>query len=92
MELDKLRDQIDTIDEDIVALIAKRFEITSTIGNIKQQLKLKSISSERELQQFNKLKLLANKQNLSYELLQKIFRHIIDEVVQNHNAIKNQIK
>jgi len=90
MELDKLRTQIDLIDEEIIIQLARRFELTAAIGVIKHDLAMESISPERESKQFTKLKLLADRNKLPYQLVEKIFRNIINEVVQNHESIKKR--
>ncbi|MFV1983637.1 MAG: chorismate mutase [Thiohalomonadales bacterium] len=90
MKLDKLRNQIDSIDETMVDLIAKRFDITSAIGVIKCETGINSSSPEREAKQFSKLEILAQERNLPYKLVESIFRLIIDEVVRNHDTLKKQ--
>ncbi len=88
--LEKLRTQIDVIDNDIVQLLAKRFAVTHKVGVLKNQNKVASIDPQREAQQRKKMTALATAAGISPKLCHDIQRLIIDEVVLEHEAIKQQ--
>ncbi len=48
MELDKLRDRIDRIDEEIINLLVRRFQTSEDIAKIKKELHLEIEDERRE--------------------------------------------
>ena len=60
MSIDRLRKQIDEIDEEILTLIAKRMQKAKKIGEIKRTKGLKIKDSEREREVIEKWKRKAN--------------------------------
>ncbi len=91
MNLEKIREKIDEVDESIIELLAKRFELTSEIGYLKAKKGIDAISPDRELLQFDKYEKLAKKLELPYPLVERIFRQIIDQVVRDHDSIKRKL-
>jgi chorismate mutase len=89
-ELEVLRSQIDDIDEKIVVLLSERFGLTEQVGVYKKLNNINSVSDDRERYQFKRIEGLANKYNVSPSLAKNILRLVIDEVVKNHNRIKNE--
>lgn len=85
-----LRSEIDTIDAQIVELLARRFDITNQVGVLKARNKLNAIDPEREAQQAQHYVALAGEFGVKPALVQQLFRGIIDEVVSNHRAIAIQ--
>ncbi len=76
--LNKLREEVDTIDEELVNLFNRRTIRSVLIGRIKRSLKLPTYNPEREKDISKKI----NKHNdgpLSFESLQRIYERIIDE-------------
>ena len=88
IDLQNLRERIDNIDEELLNLLAKRFDTTQAIGVLKSESGISSKSSDRELKQFKKFEILGKERNLSINLVEGIFRLVIDEVVRNHDSIK----
>ncbi len=82
------RKQIDEIDDQIAKLIAKRFAITTKVGEYKSDNNLESVDKEREKEIYKKLTKLAEENKLNKDLLIKIQELIIAEVVKNHEKIK----
>ncbi len=85
-ELESLRRQIDTIDADIVELLASRFRITAQVGELKARDGLAAVDSAREARQQARYRELAELHGLNPELLVNVFRQVIAQVVVNHRA------
>ena len=79
MSIDRLRKQIDEIDEEILTLIAKRMQKAKKIGEIKRAKGLKIKDNEREREVIEKWKRKAKELNLSKEFVEKIVKEIIRE-------------
>lgn len=79
MSMDKLRKQIDEIDEEILTLIAKRMQKAKKIGEIKRTKGLRIKDNEREREVIEKWKRKAGELNLSKEFVEKIVKEIIRE-------------
>ena len=84
------RDQIDDIDGQMVALLAKRFEITTQVGHWKAENKVTPVDPDRERRQVERLQQLAKDTGLSPDFLERFLRIIIDEVVSHHRAIRDE--
>lgn len=86
-DLHILREEIDEIDDQIMNLISKRFEITNEIGLVKADSFSPAIDKSREMQILSRLversKILA----LNPDLIRLIFQSILSEVVLNHNKL-----
>ncbi|MDC7218808.1 MAG: chorismate mutase [Spirochaetales bacterium] len=87
-ELLELRKALDEIDDAIIGLVAKRFEVTEKVGILKKENNLPSTDSNREKEQAQRIRSLALFHNLDPEIAQKVLRLLIDETVKNHNKIK----
>lgn len=83
-ELQSLRAEVDDVDARIVDLLAGRFHITSKIGKLKARQALDAVDPEREAAQEARFRELALRSGLNADLVVRIFRNIIDEVVSNH--------
>jgi chorismate mutase len=86
-ELQELRDTIDQLDEDIVALIAKRFAVTHQVGVLKAQNGFEAVDPSREKAQMARYDQLAAQHGLNANFIRQIFRSLIDEVVLKHKAL-----
>ncbi|AOA05183.1 chorismate mutase [Pseudomonas sp. ChxA] len=86
-QLSILRAEIDTLDEELIRTLALRFIATGKIGVIKATRCLEAVDPSREAEQMRRYSLLALRHGVSIEVIQKVFRAIIDEVVVNHQAI-----
>lgn len=84
------RDQIDDIDAQMVALLAKRFKITTDVGRWKAQNAVAPVDPDRERRQVERLQQLASETGLSADFLERFLRIIIDEVVSHHRAIREE--
>ena len=88
-ELQQLRTEIDNLDEELIRILGQRFIATEKVGHIKAAQSLAAVDPAREAAQAQRYSLLAGHNNLKDELVQKVFRAIIDEVVSNHQTIRN---
>ncbi|CAN7633849.1 MULTISPECIES: chorismate mutase [unclassified Paenibacillus] len=86
-ELDKLRNDIDEIDQKIIALLAKRFKYTEEVGIYKAKNQLNAQDTNRENQQFQKIIQLSEQNGLNPEYASEIYRRIIDIVISRHQEL-----
>ena len=86
-ELLALRDQIDSIDEDMMDLFARRFKVTARVGELKAEAGLDSVDSVREQEKLERLRSLAQDKSLNSELILDLFQTLFDEVVKNHRNL-----
>ena len=79
MSLNQLRNKIDKIDGQLIALLAKRKEVVRCIGQLKQKQGLPIFNKAREAEITQKLQQLAKKFDLRPIFLQKVWQLIIAE-------------
>jgi len=84
VELETLRGEVDAIDEKLIELLARRFQVTAQVGAVKKKLALQPVDPEREATQLIKYRALAVRHGLEPDFVARLFRAIIDEVVVNH--------
>lgn len=87
VELASLRKTIDELDEQLIILLSRRFEVTERVGRLKARQQWQAVDSERESQQEHRYLTLATQNGVSTVLILNIFRTIIDEVVSNHRSL-----
>lgn len=87
-ELESLRGQIDAADAELIALLGRRFGYTDCIGVLKQQNQLPSVDANREARQQERHAVLAGQAGVSAQLVERVFRLIIDEVVCKHESLR----
>ena len=85
-ELLQLRDSIDSIDEEILSALARRFEITNKVGQLKAKHGLESVDPVREQEKLLRLRQSADQKGLSTRLVHDLFQQLFDEVVKNHRS------
>lgn len=86
-ELARLRGSIDNLDSALVCLLAERFKITQRVGELKAELGLPPADPQREAQQIERLRRLADEANLDPEFAEKFLTFIVTEVVRHHEQI-----
>ena len=84
--LQSLRNEIDNIDEKIISLISVRFRVTGQVGALKAKHGLKPVDLKREAIQRQRYSRLAGENNVSEEIIIRLFRYLVDTVVANHIA------
>lgn len=87
-DLNDLRESLDTIDQALIGLLAERFRITQKVGKYKSDHGLPAVDEAREAVQFARIERLARDCGLDPEFAAKMLRLIIDEVVENHEAMR----
>jgi chorismate mutase len=89
-ELRRLRASIDNLDAALVHLLAERFKCTQAVGHLKAVHKLPPADSARENAQITRLRRLAEDAHLDPAFAEKFLNFIIEEVIQNHEAIARE--
>ncbi len=89
-ELLALRDGIDEIDAQILSSLAKRFELTRRVGELKASMNLEAFDGARESEKLARLRDLAADLGVSGELVDELFSRIMREAVENHRRLKAQ--
>lgn len=77
--LECVREGIDTIDEEIIRLLVKRFALAAQAGRIKKADNKRIVDAKREREIIKKYKKLAQEQGLDEKFVQDFFRAIITE-------------
>ena len=83
-ELLQLRDSIDSIDEEILSALARRFEITNKVGQLKAAQGLESVDPVREQEKLQRLRQSAEQKGLNTRFIHELFQQLFNEVVKNH--------
>jgi chorismate mutase len=73
-----LRDQIDTINAELVALLGKRIHIAREIARIKKEQHLPILDSDREGEIKSQMKKRAIEHGISPHVTEEIFQLILD--------------
>ncbi|WP_308639465.1 chorismate mutase [Paenibacillus silvisoli] len=92
MKLDHLRQQIDEIDQELISLLAKRFQITEEVGQYKATQSLPAQDPGREARQFKKIEELAVAAGLQPDHAAAIFRCIMDQVISRHEELRRSAR
>jgi chorismate mutase len=86
-QLQAYRASIDNIDAAIVHILAERFKITQAVGRYKAEAGLPPADHEREQQQVERLRALAEHAGLDPAFTEKFLRFIVEEVILHHKRI-----
>jgi len=87
-ELLRLREQIDALDEELLQVLAKRFQVTAQVGMLKAINGLDSLDEEREARKLETLQAAALEKELNPGFIGELFQMIFAEVVNNHQSYK----
>lgn len=82
--LQALRAELDELDAQWLALLARRFAITAEVGQLKKQHGLPARDPEREAQQRARFAALASEHGIDPEFAQNLLQLLLDEVVARH--------
>ncbi len=77
--IDELREQIDSVDREIVELLKKRMDIAKQIGKLKMQSSTSVHQKTREVAVLDRIKLLANSLGLSEDFVIDLYTLIFAE-------------
>jgi chorismate mutase len=78
MSLDELREEIETIDHDIVELIARRTYVAETIAGVKDQRDLPTVDEDQEQRVMDRAGANAERFDVDANLVKAIFRLLIE--------------
>ena len=87
-ELQRLRSSIDNLDAALVHLLAERFKCTQEVGRLKARSGMPPADPAREAFQIERLRTLAHDSGLDPQFAEKFLNLVIDEVIRNHQRIK----
>lgn len=90
--LSQLRGQIDTIDEQLLELLAKRMRISREIGVYKKEHNMPILQSPRYSEILEKRSNMGKSMDLSAEFVKEILKEIHEESVRQQMIVMNQQK
>lgn len=79
MDLENLREEIDSLDEELIDVLVERLRIVSQIGECKKEKGLSVVCSEREVDVLENARKLAVKKGLDPHFIEDLFVKIIHE-------------
>lgn len=86
--LGALRQEIDKLDDEWLTILSKRFATTRKVGEYKAYHYLPAIDKQREQEQYKAIREKAELLNLNPDMVEKILRIVITEVVLQHGRLK----
>lgn len=81
------RARIDALDDQLIRLLAERFEITKAVGAHKAEVGLPPADPGREAEQVARLRAIAEEVGMDPAFSEQVFRLIVDEVIRHHLKI-----
>ena len=84
------RRSIDNIDAALVHLLAERFSHTQRVGQLKAEHGLPPADPDREQQQIERLRSLADDAGLDPTFAEAFMRFIVTEVIRHHERIREE--
>ncbi len=85
--LKNFREKIDVIDAELVKKLAERFEITRKVGEHKRAKGLPARDCAREDERIDSVRILARKYNIDEQMVEKIWRLIMERVVEENAVV-----
>ncbi|HIP76745.1 MAG TPA: bifunctional chorismate mutase/prephenate dehydrogenase [Psychromonas hadalis] len=85
MPLSKLRDQIDSVDQQIIDLLAHRLSLVSEVGEVKNEHGLPIYVPEREAEMLGKRRAEAEKKGVPANLIEDVLRRVMRESYASEN-------
>lgn len=89
-QIQQLRQSIDGIDTEIVKLLARRFAITDTVGQLKAQAGFAPADPDREHQQVAQLRALAEQEGLDPMIVEQYHALVASVAKERHAHIAHQ--
>lgn len=87
LQLDKLRLQIDSIDEKLLETLGKRMQIADEIGILKKEKNVAILQNKRWNEILDKIVVNGNKKGLSQEFIMQLFKAIHQESINHQENI-----
>ncbi|WP_223692619.1 chorismate mutase [Leifsonia poae] len=88
--LHSIRQSIDNIDAALVHMLAERFKFTQQVGTLKAEYGLPAADPQREREQVERLRALAEESHLDPAFAEKFLTFIIAEVIHHHERIATE--
>ncbi|ERK70087.1 MULTISPECIES: chorismate mutase [Leifsonia] len=88
--LHSIRQSIDNIDAAVIHMLAERFKFTQQVGALKAEYGLPPADPEREREQIQRLRALAEESHLDPAFAEKFLNFIIAEVIHHHERIATE--
>jgi chorismate mutase len=85
--LTQLRGSIDNLDAAIVHLLAERFKCTQEVGILKARAGMPPADPQREAEQIQRLRQLAQDASLDPVFAEKFLNFVIAEVLRHHEVL-----
>jgi 3-deoxy-7-phosphoheptulonate synthase len=89
-QLDHYRNQIDSIDSDLIRLLAQRMELIRRIGAMKQIHQVRIFQPDRWQELFNRSAQLADESGLSSEFIAELMQRIHQQSIAEQEHILNE--
>lgn len=89
-ELASLRAEVDEIDQQIMLLLGVRFRCTDMIGELKTNHGMDLVDPQRESQQVERIRRLAEEAGVPAALAETILREVIDVVIDHHTRLRER--
>jgi len=86
VNLEQLRAEIDAVDQELIELLGRRFQLTRRIGRYKHANALAHVDSVREDAISERWRALAVANGVAPDLAAKIIGLIVDQVVKEHGT------
>ena len=91
-KINHLREKIDDIDNEIVAKLAQRFELTKQVSEHKAAMDLPARDESREAVQYQRIKKLAEQYGLDPDIAKSFLNMVIEHVVAEHKELSRNNK
>lgn len=91
-ELKNIRENIDEVDVQIMALLARRISLSKLAGEYKKKYNGKILDSDRIKEVLKEKEKLAEELNLDVDLVNGIFKKIIENSMEVQKKIKNEVR
>jgi chorismate mutase len=85
--LARLRAEIDDIDEQLVMLLARRFDLTDDVGRWKARIREPALNPDRQRRRSRLLTALARRHGLPKQFVLDLFGRLKTEVVARHESV-----
>ncbi|MFC2136906.1 chorismate mutase [Bacteroidota bacterium] len=92
VNIEEIRDSIDMIDEEILKLLGERYKYVKEIIKYKEPTKDSIIAKKRYDEVIAKRRELAEKFNLSPDIIEKVYKILINYFIQEEISIINENK
>jgi chorismate mutase len=86
-ELQKLREKIDSIDDEIVALLSKRMEIVKEVGKLKKEHKIEQLDIKRLEELMDTKKKKEKLLGVSQTFITRLYKIIHDHSVKTQKKV-----